>query len=210
MVESIGRADEARIGATFNGDDSVKGHAYTFLGVMFDHKAATVKCSKKVPDAMRQLDGSVLTIGGLESAIGKLFYASAVLGPAPLYYWLLKTTRRRLHTVNAGYSKVTDKAELPPAALAQLNGVADNAPRIVPKERASPKWVLYSDASFQGWGAVLRRGLRRRREVGDAAPQHQRGRDEGVDVGHDGVPRQDGGVLDTGVRRQHHDAIGGD
>ena len=162
VVDAIARADaRARaVRATFNGEDSVLGQRYTFLGVRFDHRERTVCCADKVPMALQQVDIEAVTIGELESVIGKLFYASAVLGHAPLYYWLLKTVRRRLHRVNAGYCDIKEKAELPQAAMAQLKEwrgvIIANEPRHVSKELSgTPRWVMYSDASLQGWGAVL-------------------------------------------------------
>jgi hypothetical protein len=156
--------DAQRLGVTWKPEDSTLGQHYTFIGVAFDHQASTVACSTKLQikasEALRDLHPQELTVADIERLVGRLLHASSILAiNVSRYYYLLKVIRRRLSQVNRGLLSRKDLAELPAAAVEDLRmwlaEAAANNPRKVAKHRKLSQYVLFSDSSLDGWGAVL-------------------------------------------------------
>lgn len=149
----------AQANYTFN-DDAALSHEYVNLGVRFNHLRHTVSLADKNVSKLKGLSNEP-TIGDLESHIGRLWFASAVLGISiQPYYWFLKILRRRLSLVNNSKMSIDDKADLSAAAISQLRAwtsiASINEPRSPPLPSTAPStFTLFVDATLVGWGAVL-------------------------------------------------------
>jgi hypothetical protein len=145
--------------ATFSPEDSIEGTQYKFLGVMFNHIEHTVCCAEKLLDKLAPVDTRTLTIAELESVMGRVYFASAILQlPLRYVWWLLKTYRRRLSSLARGASRA-DAARLPEIPRRQLDALLSvirrNTPRCVTVLRPVKTFTLYSDATLKNYGAVL-------------------------------------------------------
>lgn len=153
----------AQCAVTWKVEDSCVGPKYEFIGVVFDHSAHTVNVKPKMLEKLKQTSAvrERATIADMESQVGRLLHISAVQGtnPAP-YYFFLKALRRRLSLVNRGLAGRGDIANLPPSAQTELDewvrACLTAKPRVVrAAQPTSARYVLFSDASGKGWGAVL-------------------------------------------------------
>jgi hypothetical protein len=147
---------------TLNEKDSTIGTKYKFLGVIFDHTTHQVCCGPKLVDKVRLALQSLKSssIGDLERLVGRLLHAAAILQvPLHQFWWLLKSVRRRLSLINSGKRTRADSADLTGVALEQLTDfchvVVANVPTSVIRHKGSKSLTLFTDATLDGWGAVL-------------------------------------------------------
>lgn len=153
------------VGATLNADDETSGSSYVFCGVQFRPGTVAVaeKTRAKIAAAVPLIESGSITIADLESLFGRLWFAASILGiSARDFWWAIKVARRRLAAVNNDPSLLDSRANLSPASRAQLlewaRRAAGNTPRAPPRRNApapSARLTLFTDATPEGWGAVL-------------------------------------------------------
>jgi hypothetical protein len=162
VVEYFQWIDEqaAKMNVTWKAADSQVGKEYTILGVHFNHATKEVSCGKKLADKLKVLNADA-TVAEVESMLGRLLHASAIVGTNPArWYWFLKSMRRKLSQVNRKQLSRGDKCHLPPSAQRQLDAwtreVMLNRPRTISKMKETDRrFIQFTDASSDGWGAVL-------------------------------------------------------
>lgn len=146
---------------TWNEKDNCTGAKYTFIGVQFDHSAKTVcskeKCVNRIRTSPIRAD---MSIGEAEALCGRLRHVSAICGIDIGEHWLfLKILRRRLSALNHQRSTRSASAELPPSAMTDLQRWVDeckaNPVRHISATQYDDRWLMYTDSSLSGWGAVL-------------------------------------------------------
>ena len=77
----------------------------------------------------------------------------------PKYYWAIKFIRRQISKLNKGIMHESDTVRLSYVVFAQLNRwtreIRKNNPQRYMEPQAERFATLYTDASLDGWGAVL-------------------------------------------------------
>ena len=145
---------------TFKEEDTCNATKYDFLGVRYDHDKKCYNLSdrfiKKIPHEI----ASHAPLHAYESLCARLVYASAVLGVImPRYYWAIKFIRRQISKLNKGMIREHDTVKLSYVVSVQLNRwiqeVKNNQPQLYSMAESSKFATLYTDASLDGWGAVL-------------------------------------------------------
>ena len=147
----------ARFGATFKAP-LVPASTAEFIGVNFDFAAHTVRVAKKTLGKLPQRIPDKLPAGDLEQLVGRLIFAAAVSGtPLGSYFFALKTTRRVFNHLNRGKLETSSVVSLDRTSRHQLQQLLERctATRKIANDHATGAWRLYSDASVDGWGAVL-------------------------------------------------------
>lgn len=152
----------AYVGAKFKDSESYCGRRYVWCGVEYDHEQHKVRLGPKTLAKLKNADLERITAAGLETLAARLLYASAVQGiHIPAYYMVLKFVRRRLNHMNRDILKPTDLVELPHACkffmahwISKAAGGHWYSPPL-PKDMQLRQHTLFTDASAQGWGAVL-------------------------------------------------------
>lgn len=145
--------------ATFKPAESYIGRNYDFIGAHFDHVRKQV--SLKAAFALKIKDSNWKTIGQLETLMGRLIHASAVLQVRlPTYYWVIKSARRRIALLNRGLAKESDLVSVPLNVERRLRAwiktVSENTPVTPKPARDKPaSATIITDASMKGWGALL-------------------------------------------------------
>ena len=137
---------------------------YVFNGVFYNHVTHKVNLGPRVIRKMSRDRFRNITYSQLETAVGRLLYAAAVLGHIiPDYHFPLKIVRRRINELNRCPELAHQPVPLPTATRSILANWRDI---ILVNEPISPpphpdvvphKHRLYTDASAKGWGAVLYR-----------------------------------------------------
>lgn len=149
------------VGATFKATDSVRGTSYEFNGVDYNHDTKTVALSKKLTTRMGAWQSKSVTAQEVEQHMGRLLYASRIMGVAMVrYYFAIKYVRRIINDMNRGRKNPSDQVTIPPG-IAGLLRQWTNA--VTPTKRYGPPVTadttaalnLFTDASLTGWGAVL-------------------------------------------------------
>lgn len=160
--EAIFKQRAALASATINANDSLGSNGrQTFIGINFDFKNKTIDWSSKTAHKIGALSFSPkMVLGELESAVSRLMYASSIKAVRiASYYWAFKLMRRLLSDVNAGRKKREDVVEVNCAALQHLRSwkadLLKCPARNLAKDSVGKRYTLYSDASNEGWGAVL-------------------------------------------------------
>jgi hypothetical protein len=139
-------------------------HQTKFCGVLLDLALKTADISKKqrerlqkIAEELKHVDHTTLfTMKDLMRLMGTLFFASRVKRhPAGEYYALLKLySRRTARYGHLPYYKVTIWAR----ALANMKAWIDcilEGPVRVPADDQGDPYILFTDASGEGFGAVL-------------------------------------------------------
>ena len=148
------RAEE--LGVTFK--EHAAPHAdYDFVGVHFDHLQHRTRCKDAI---LAKLDAEVITARDFLALFGRaVFAAGANRTPLAKFYWAIKRMRRLSSQLQKHPQQMWLPLDPPPsptflAQLAQMRALATQWSPIVaqPKELSA---ILFSDASFEGWGAVL-------------------------------------------------------
>ena len=148
------------------GDFAVPCQANEFCGKFNNYATKTVRLAdKQIPKlsaARDQLLRQDATVGDLEEIFGKLQWASVVLqAPTHNFYFAIKFVRRRLSALAKGVLSRDSACHLWALARrdfeAWFHFLLQNNP-VHPQRVLSSKdcsFVLFSDASNKGWGAVL-------------------------------------------------------
>ena len=158
-AEWVTRSAE-RFGATFKKVPLVPAQAAEFIGVNFDFAAHTVRVAPKTLGKLPPKIPAKLTAGDLEQLVGRLIFAAAVSGtPLGHFYFALKTTRRVFNHLNRGKLTTSTVVTLDSTTRWLLHDLLHKctATRTIGthKAAATGDWRLFSDASVDGWGAVL-------------------------------------------------------
>ncbi|EPY37483.1 TcC31.12 [Angomonas deanei] len=134
---------------------------YTFIGVHFNHDNHTVKLGEKTQRRLREaVSFQDMTVRELEAFGSRAVYAASVLGITLFrFYFFFKFVRRVLSMLNHGYITLQDRLEWSKGKLFWATQLRDtlvaNTPRVIVAYSPEPRVTLVSDASFQGWGAIL-------------------------------------------------------
>ena len=135
---------------------------YVFNGVKYDHAVHKVSLGPRVLAKLQRDRFSKITYAQLETAVGRLLYASAVLGYViPRFHFTLKLARRRINMLNRNLLLADKAVPLPKPTRCILASWRDEVLTNVPIEPPPHPDVvphthrLYTDASSKGWGAVL-------------------------------------------------------
>ena len=135
---------------------------YVFNGVNYDHIVHKVSLGPRVLLKLRRDRFNTITYAQLETAVGRLLYASAVLGYViPRFHFTLKIARRRINMLNRNLHLVDKPVPLPKPTRCILAEWRDEVLKNIPIEPPPHPDVvphthrLYTDASSKGWGAVL-------------------------------------------------------
>ncbi|KAK7200013.1 Reverse transcriptase-like [Novymonas esmeraldas] len=99
-------------------------------------------------------------VGDLEVFASRAIFGAAILGIRLFrYYMFLKFVRRKLSALNRGATSPSTRAQMTPYverfADDLLQVLRRNEARSVPRRGVEPSATLVTDASLQGWGAVL-------------------------------------------------------
>lgn len=150
------------VNAQWKAKDSYIGKHYTFDGVDFDHETHKVRISEKLRKKLDNTTTDKLTLAGLESLISRLIHGSAITNTfQPKYYFVMKYARRRIALMNRGISPDTPVEKMPEMIGKQLKHwirTLVTSPFKTPPidaNRTPPTYVMFTDASPYGWGAVL-------------------------------------------------------
>lgn len=157
---ALARADDraAEFKATWKATTPAE-QRYDFIGVEWNHAEHSVRVAEKTHKKLQAADIAKLTIGDLEQFVGRLIFAAGVTRiPLAQFYFAMKIARREANRVDRGEVPLSEPATIPPSVAENLtNWRAAVNKRLVIKERSNnkPAVTLFSDASEQGWGAVL-------------------------------------------------------
>ena len=135
---------------------------YTFNGVTFFHRDGKVSLGPKLTRRLQSDDFLAGTYGSLEAGVGRLIFASAIMGICmPEYHLELKIVRRRICRLNREPNLLDDKVPLPTSVRIRLMAWRDKllyrSPVTPPRhpDTVPHQHTLFTDASSVGWGAVL-------------------------------------------------------
>lgn len=151
------------VGATLNEDGLGVHQVGPFCGLEFDYKSKKVrllpKTARKIPALVSKVEENNLTAADVAEMFGVIFYASTALriDVAP-FYFAMKAYRRIASRLSKG--SIDDESRLKLTScvhkqlLQWLAKLKDNRwtapPRVMERH-----FIMYSDASLTGWGAVL-------------------------------------------------------
>jgi hypothetical protein len=144
-------------GATFKASPHAT-RTYDFLGIHFNHSKQQVSIA---PHTLSKFPPSIpenWSAHHLEAFIGRACWAADVLCiPLAQHHFALKRVRRIFNQLNRGLIDPDDIQTLSPACRTQLQNLLVQCRAVFrPKPEPSGREVfLYSDASLEGWGAVL-------------------------------------------------------
>lgn len=138
-----------------------------FCGLMYNLSVTppTVDVTPHLRDTIRDSWAVVhrATIRDFAALISRLLWSSAILHldiSSDMYY-AIKCYRRRVQSIARGAAHYDDAARIWPVALVQLEAwvslVLNASPYVVDAayEERPQHYVMYTDASEQGWGAIL-------------------------------------------------------
>ena len=131
---------------------------YVFVGIEFDLEHHTVRISEKTRNKLPAAIPDVMTAGDLEALFGRLIWTAAVRQePLANYYWCLKWARRLFNRLNRGIVTPEDTVAIRGVARRTLDMWLQQATQTHVVNRAQQGRVatLFTDASLDGWGAVL-------------------------------------------------------
>lgn len=159
-VEADARAEKVNL--TWKEADSYMGTSYTFNGVKFDHVNGTVAAGDKISRRIAKGLKKATTNAEAESLVARLIHAAAIVDPSTVseFYWAVKWTRRRISAMNRGEDPRT-QITVPGNVYAQLRRwsakVAEGQSSVpLPDvQTRAPEFVMFTDASKVGCGAVL-------------------------------------------------------
>ena len=155
----------AQVGATFNPKDSLTGvTSAKFCGVNFCLAQKAVWLVDKQVVKLRRWASKVvdgrMKVGELAEGFGVMFNASMTLRTdLAKYYFAIKTYRRMMSKWSRGLTGPHEIIELPTSAKQELESwmtaLLENEPATPPNPDEVSSFVMFSDATPDGWGAVL-------------------------------------------------------
>ena len=143
---------------------------YTYIGVKFDHGSKTVVAADKITSKMSRISQKIpIQFRDLEKLVGRLVFCAGVSRiPLVKYHFALKYVRRIFNKFNRGEIDISSTVSLPRSVVTLLNMfiAAVKRPLLISPNKSTSTSYLFSDASLQGWGAVLVDGMNRIRVLG--------------------------------------------
>jgi hypothetical protein len=146
-----------------------------FVGMHFNFSSKTVALAETNRQKFDTMNDEYDSLEDLERAIGRVWYAAAVLGMSLVgHYFFVKWWRRRLSALARGSASWLQRPSIPSHARTSLQKLLEAARQNVPScvllhtRRSRPLAVVVTDASLTGWGAVLLREGHEPAAVGDA------------------------------------------
>lgn len=140
---------------------------YTFIGVNFDHESKRVLPSPTILNKLSPVS-SIIPFRDLEQLVGRLIFCASVTRiPLVRFYFSLKWIRRIFNRANRGDLDIESTITIPPSIVHSLNTFikAVSSPLYI----SSPPRIhitLFTDASKDGWGAVLVDDINKIRVIG--------------------------------------------
>lgn len=132
---------------------------YDFIGVNFDHSKQSVCLASKTSKKILQNVPGKIRADDLEGLVGRLIFASAVLQrPLINRWWTLKWARRVFNQLNRGLktaASIIDVNDSVRRALNQWINEARSSHNVVRRNSSKRRATLFTDATLEGWGAVL-------------------------------------------------------
>ena len=145
------------VGATLKAAPSVL-TKHDFVGIEFDHVAHTVRMAEKTRNQLPSHVTEKMTAMELEQLAGRLLFGAGIVGePLAPFYMALKRVRRVVNALNRETASPSDVVSLSTGCAAKLDELRKRVvcPRTVTAAAVKASATLFSDASLQGWGAVL-------------------------------------------------------
>ena len=146
-----------QVGATFKAPPEPL-QRLDFIGVDFNFRAHSVRLAQKTLGKLPAKIKHQITVEELEQLVGRLIFGAGVTRTAlGRYYYALKQVKRLFNRCNRGAIKPTDVVDLSNGTVAQLSRLLAAVTLTVPVRlrHAAPLVSLFTDASLEGWGAVL-------------------------------------------------------
>ena len=150
------------VNALFKDAGTPSSKEYTFNGVTYLHKLGKVALGPKLTSRLQKDDFARATYSSLESGVGRLIFASAVMGlNLPQFHLELKIVRRRINRLNREPGLLDCPVSLPTQVRISLTAWRDSllyrSPVVPPvhPDTVPHKHILCTDALATGWGAVL-------------------------------------------------------
>ena len=132
---------------------------YDFLGATWNHEKKTVELAKKNRLKLPETLPTTMTAHELEGLIGRLIFVAQIMqDPLVNHYWVLKWARRFFNGLNTGRITPDQEISIPPSAASSLSRWLEAAKRPHKVRFSNPgssRATLFTDASLEGWGAVL-------------------------------------------------------
>jgi hypothetical protein len=147
----------AHFGATFKAPPVVE-QEYDFVGIHFDHRKHTVRLADKTALKIPQSIPTGTTVAELQTLLGRLLFGAGVTRtPLAEFYFALKAIRRHFNNCNNGLVTLHEPVQLTQGCAAKLQQLRASVLSTVKIRRVSPGFSLklFTDASLEGWGAVL-------------------------------------------------------
>ena len=147
------------IGAIFKENDTTAVIDYEWLGVQYNHAKNSYRMSTRFIDKIPGTLPLQSYFCYYETLCARLVYASGILSiNMPKYYWTIKYTRRQVSKMNKGLIGEMNMTQPPEGALRQLHTWAHEVRSNEWQQYHEPSFqaaTMYTDASLDGWGAVL-------------------------------------------------------
>ena len=134
-----------------------------FLGVSYAYDSAQVslpgiQLQKLTTSAQKVLHGTTTTLGAIREFLSRLIYASRILRiPLALYFAVFKFARRRFSVLASAPNSTSTTVW--PSVIREWNEwlqlVQKNKPVTHPLSQKNPTFILFTDASLHGAGALL-------------------------------------------------------
>jgi hypothetical protein len=157
QVAKFWRRSEAFFGATFKAAPVVQ-ETYDFVGIHFDHKEHTVRLADKTAKKIPAVLPTETSVAELQTLVGRLLFGAGVTRtPLGEFYFALKAVRRHFNSVNTGSLSIHAPITLTKGCVAKLQQLRDRVMASVKLHTPSGRTTLklFTDASLDGWGAVL-------------------------------------------------------
>ena len=152
-------ATASALHVTWNADEMRDAaRRYDFLGGDWDHTDGTIRISAKHKERFKGVPSS-LSFTDAETLVGRLVHFSGMLQLITgRYYWAMKWFRRQANLFNRGLIDSCEQLILSQSVRANLHAWMQDCgqPYTVPKRLGVQREAsLFTDASLQGWGAIL-------------------------------------------------------
>ena len=132
---------------------------YVFIGVLFDHRAKTVRVADKTLDKLPTIVPSSMTAREIEMLVSRLLFVAGVRQtPLVNHWWCLKWARRVMNALNTGRMSCDTIVQIPASAhksLVEWKAQAHVPHSVVTANAKIKKATLFTDATLVGWGGVI-------------------------------------------------------
>jgi hypothetical protein len=156
VQDDLQRIDQfaKQVGIIWKPSDSYEGVGpVNWIGVSWNHGNGTVKVAEKTLRKINQQvdewnSATLIRRESIEQLVGRFIWASGVVGiPIGRFYFTLKWARRAIRREG--------ETVIPPAVMKEIMLWATLCGRSRRWEKPRDAYVLFTDASLEGWGATL-------------------------------------------------------